>query len=93
MHPENKDLNFIQTLNDKLIRKDSFLDLSYERMGNAGIVFLCRIKDLSHVKKLDLSWNEISDEGLCVLANSNSLTGLTHLVLNSKRDQLLWLNH
>ena len=85
MRPENKDLNFIRTLNDKLNRKDSILDLAYERMGDAGIVFLCRNKDLSHVQKLDLSWNEITDEGLGVLAGSGSLAGLKHLILNANQ--------
>ena len=37
MRLENKDLNFIQILNEKLTRKDSVLDLAYERMGDAGI--------------------------------------------------------
>ena len=85
MRPENKDLNFIRTLSEKLIRKDSVLDLAYERMGDAGIVFLCRNKDLSHVQKLDLSWNEITDEGLGVLAGSGSLAGLKHLILNANQ--------
>ena len=85
MRPENKDLNFIQTLNKKLTRKDPVLDLAYDRMGDAGIVFLCRNKDLSHVQKLDLSWNEITDEGLGVLAGSGSLAGLKHLILNANQ--------
>ena len=76
MRLENKDLNFIRILNEKLTRKDSVLDLAYERMGDAGIVFLCRNRDLSHVQKLDLSWNEITDEGLTVLTKSGSLAGL-----------------
>ena len=73
MQPEIKDLNFIETLNDRLIRKDPVLDLSYDRMGDAGIIFLCRNKDLSHVQKLDLSWNEITDAGLAVLVGTGRL--------------------
>ena len=72
----NKESNFIQNLNNQLVRKDPVLNLSYERMGDAGIAFICQSKDLSHVKQLDLSWNEISDNGLQKLASYNSLKNL-----------------
>ena len=79
----NKESNFILNLNKQLVRKDPVLDLSYERMGDAGITFICQSKNLSHVRELDLSWNEISDLGLQKLAGCNSLTELTRLILNS----------
>ena len=79
----NKESNFIINLNKQLVRKDPVLDLSYERMGDAGISFICQSKDLSHVRQLDLSWNEISDTGLKKLAACESLTDLSHLILNS----------
>jgi Leucine-rich repeat (LRR) protein len=79
----NKESNFILNLNKQLVRKDPVLDLSYERMGDAGIIFICQSKNLSHVRELDLSWNKISDLGLQKLADCNSLTSLTHLILNS----------
>ena len=81
----NKESNFIQNLNNQLVRKDPVLNLSYERMGDAGIAFICQAKDLSHVKQLDLSWNEISDIGLDKLAACKSLISLTHLILNSNK--------
>ena len=81
----NKEANFIRNLNTQLVRKDAVLNLSYERMGDAGIVFICQSKDLSHVRELDLSWNEISDNGLQKLAGYNSLKNLTRLILNSNK--------
>ena len=51
MQPKTKDLNFIQTLNDRLVRKDSNLDLSYERMGDAGIIFCAAINVYPTFKK------------------------------------------
>ena len=65
----NKESNFIRNLNQQLVRKDPVLNLSYERMGDAGIAFICQSKNLYHVKELDLSWNEISDLGLQKLAD------------------------
>ena len=64
----NKEAKFIRNLNKQLVRKDAVLNLSYERMGDPGIAFICESKDLSHVRELDLSWNEISDKGLQKLA-------------------------
>ena len=83
----NKEANFIRNLNKQLVRKDPVLNLSYERMGDAGIVFICESKDLSHVRELDLSWNEISDKGLQKLTSCNSLQNLNHLILNSNQNQ------
>ena len=79
----NKESNFILNLNKQLVRKDPVLDLSYERMGDAGIAFICQSKNLSHVKQLDLSWNKISDVGIKRLAACTSLTNLSLLVLSS----------
>ena len=70
-------------MNKQLVRKDPILNLSYERMGDSGITFICESKDLSHVSQLNLSWNEISDTGLKKIATCKSLTNLTHLILNS----------
>ena len=81
----NKESNFIQNLNNQLVRKDPVLNLSYERMGDAGIAFICQSKNLSHVQQLNLSWNEISDIGLDKLATCKSLTNLIHLNLNSNK--------
>ena len=78
----NKESNFIRNLNKQLVRKDPVLNLSYERMGDAGITFICQSKDLSHVRELNLSWNEISDTGLKKLAACEALTYLGHLILN-----------
>ena len=79
----DKEANFIRNLNKQLVRKDPVLNLSYERMGDAGIIFICQSKDLSHVRELDLSWNEISDKGLQKLSSCNSLKNLNRLILNS----------
>ena len=70
----NLESNFIRNLNNQLVRKDPVLNLSYERMGDAGIAFICQSKDLSHVKQLDLSWNEITDTGMKRLAACSSLS-------------------
>ena len=59
------------------------LDFSYERLGDAGAMFLARRKDLSHVTQLNLSWNELTSKGLEALAQCNSLGSLTTLILDA----------
>ncbi len=83
MEPNKSDLHTVDLLRKTIATGSPCLDLSYERLGDAGILFLARMKDLSHVTQLDLSWNELTCKGVEALANCDSLTSLTTLILDA----------
>ena len=85
MNTRERDLYIVKLLGEKVEGKDSSLNLSYERLGDSGVAFLARAKNLSHVTHLDLSWNEITDVGVQELAKATSLTNLLSLNLDSNR--------
>ena len=83
MNPNKKDLYVVELLQKSIRTGNPCLDFSYERLGDAGAMFLARMKDLSHVTQLNLSWNELTSKGLEALAQCNSLGSLTTLILDS----------
>ena len=64
MNPNKKDLYVVELLKKSLATGNPCLDFSYERLEDAGAMFLARMKDLSHVTQLNLSWNEITSKGV-----------------------------
>ena len=83
MNPNKKDLHVVELLQKSIATGNPCLDFSYERLGDAGAMFLARMKDLSHVTQLNLSWNELTSKGLEALAQCNSLGSLTTLILDA----------
>ena len=83
MNPNKKDLHVVELLQKSIRTRNPCLDFSYERLGDAGAMFLARRKDLSHVTQLNLSWNELTSKGLEDLAQCRSLGSLTTLILDS----------
>ena len=67
LQSQDGDQHILDTIQEKLGWQSPSLDLSYERLGDVGVTFLARKSDLSHVRVLNLSWNEISDAGLRAL--------------------------
>ena len=60
MNPNKNDLRVVELLQKSIATGNSCLDFSYERLGDAGALFLARMKDLSHLTQLNLSWNELT---------------------------------
>ena len=81
----NRDQYLVELIKEKLDSQSPLLDLGYEGLGDAGLIFLTRTGDLAHVKVLNLSWNEITSIGIKALAEATSLKNLTHLLLNSNK--------
>ena len=61
MNTNKKDLYIIDLLKKSIATGNPCLDLSYERLGDAGILLLSRMHDLSHLTQLNLSWNELTE--------------------------------
>ena len=78
---KNRDRFIVSKLRETLERGDCVLDFSYERLGDAVVAFLTRTADLSHIKELNLSWNELGDFGVKALAVCSSLRNLKILNL------------
>ena len=85
MNTNKKDLYIIDLLKKSIATGNPCLDLSYERLGDAGVFFLSRMHDLSHLTQLNLSWNELTDKGIEALAQCSSLTNLTILTLDANK--------
>ena len=85
MNTNKKDLYIIDLLKKSIATGDPCLDLSYERLGDAGILLLSRMHDLSHLTQLNLSWNELTSKGVVALAQCGSLTNLTVLTLDANK--------
>ena len=83
MKPNKRDLYVVDLLRKSVATGNPCLDLSYERLGDAGVLFLVRMKDLSHLTQLNLSWNELTCKGVEALAQCDSLAGLTTLILDA----------
>ncbi|SVD48249.1 uncharacterized protein METZ01_LOCUS401103, partial [marine metagenome] len=60
MNSNKNGLRVTELLGRSIRTGNPCLDLSYERLGDAGAIFLTRMKDLSHVTQLNLSWNELT---------------------------------
>ncbi|MBT5793546.1 MAG: hypothetical protein HOI10_01600, partial [Deltaproteobacteria bacterium] len=73
MNSNKKDLHVVELLQKSIGTGNPCLDFSYERLGDAGAMFLARRKDLSHVTQLNLSWNELTSKSLEALAQCSSL--------------------
>ena len=80
---QNGHQRILNAIREKLGWQAASLDLSYDRLGDLGVIYLARKCDLSHVRVLNLSWNEISDAGVRTLADCPTLKHLTHLHLDS----------
>ena len=85
MNPSNNDLRIVDLLQQSVSTGNPCLDLSYERLGDISILFLTRMKDLSHLTQLNLSWNELTCRGVEALAKCDSLTGLITLILDANK--------
>ena len=72
MEPNKNDLHIVSLLQKSVATGNPCLDLSYERLGDAGVLFLARTKDLSHLTQLDLSFNELTCKGVEALAQCDS---------------------
>ena len=95
MKPIKNDLRIIDLLQRSVATGNPCLDLSYERLGDIGVLFLTRMKDLSHLTELNLSWNELTNKGIEALAQCRSLNGLTTLILDANEieyDQVLMID-
>ena len=66
-------------------RHTTKLDLSYNRIGDAGARALAESPLLAGLTKVDLSCNQIGPEGAMRLATSPHLTELTSLKLDDNR--------
>ena len=61
MENDTPDARLVRRLRDVVALKDATLDLSYDRMGDEGVLLLTRLYDLSHVRLLNLGWNGITN--------------------------------
>ena len=83
MEANNRELFVLNAIKTSVERKDAYLNLSYERLGDAGVAYLAHSADLSHVTGLDLSWNEVTSAGVKALAQAPTLKNLVTLPLQS----------
>jgi|AP45_3_1055517.scaffolds.fasta_scaffold46130_2 hypothetical protein len=68
-------------LDGPALQSVEFLDLSYNRIGDKGVLEFCRNKKAARLRHLSLDNNGITDEGAMMLANCEHLEGLERLTL------------
>ncbi len=61
------------------------LDLCNSYIGNGGVVTIARAKHLNRLEVLNLSFNDLTDQGLRTLADAGNLENLRTLFLNDNR--------